>query len=122
MGKSLDTDETLVDLGGDYHDFEVDVAALSGYQLFAFSCTTAWGKATLKQKLFEVLIRGRQLGGDEARIALVTTAKEPKYNVAHALQQELQTSWRPANTIKVFTPENNPRLQEALKNWIKRGV
>lgn len=122
VGKSLDTDESFVTSGSDAHDFEVDVVALSGYQLFAFSCTTGWGKATLKQKLFEALIRGRQLGGDEARIALVTTAKERDYNIAQALEQELQSSWRPANTIKVFTPENNPKLQEALKSWIKRGV
>jgi len=51
--------------------FEFDVVFLRGYQLFAISCTTISEYKTCKQKLFEAQLRARQLGGDEARIALV---------------------------------------------------
>lgn len=52
--------------------FEFDVAFLRGYQLFGISCTTSDRHALCKQKLFEASLRARQLGGDEARIALAS--------------------------------------------------
>src|SRR5216684_6429546 len=51
--------------------FEFDVAAMRGYQLFALSCTTSAEKGLCKHKLFEAYVRARQMGGDEARVALV---------------------------------------------------
>lgn len=60
-----------------YDRFEFDVAFMRDYQLFALSCTTASDKATCKQKLFEAHLRARQLGGDEARIALVCLNNNP---------------------------------------------
>jgi len=51
--------------------FEFDVAFLRGYQLFGISCTTSSDHKKCKQKLFEAQLRARQLGGDEARVALV---------------------------------------------------
>lgn len=51
--------------------FEFDVAFLRGYQLFGISCTTSSDHKMCKQKLFEAELRAKQLGGDEARVALV---------------------------------------------------
>ncbi|MGH9853910.1 MAG: hypothetical protein ACREBD_29045, partial [Blastocatellia bacterium] len=57
--------------------FDLDVIALRGYQLFGFSCGTdrdddkTGGRGRLKHKLFEAATRARQLGGDEAGAALV---------------------------------------------------
>jgi len=51
--------------------FEFDVAFLRGYQLFGISCTTSSDHKICKQKLFEAQLRAKQLGGDEARVALV---------------------------------------------------
>ncbi|MGB7712169.1 MAG: DUF1887 family CARF protein [Microcoleus sp.] len=65
--------------------FEFDVAFLRGYQLFAISCTTSADHKLCKQKLFEAHLRAKQLGGDEARIALVCCYdQDPNY-----LKQEL---------------------------------
>ncbi|MDF0556435.1 DUF1887 domain-containing protein [Kamptonema sp. UHCC 0994] len=51
--------------------FEFDVAFLRGYQLCGISCTTSPDHKKCKQKLFEAQLRVQQLGGDEARVALV---------------------------------------------------
>lgn len=67
--------------------FEVDVFALRGYQLFAVSCTTDVKKKPCKQKLFEIVHRAKQLGGDEARIGLVCMA-EP--NTVNEIENELK--------------------------------
>ena len=58
--------------------YELDVVGIRGYQLFAISCSTSGGFDT-KQKLFEVAMRARQLGGDEARIALVCMSDKPSH-------------------------------------------
>lgn len=58
--------------------FEIDVIALRGYQLFAFSCGTDSKRGPLKTKLFEAYFRARQIGGDEARVALVCTHSDPE--------------------------------------------
>lgn len=65
--------------------FEFDVAFLRGYQLFAISCTTSAEHKLCKQKLFEAHLRAKQLGGDEARIALVCCYDYP----TDQLKQEL---------------------------------
>jgi hypothetical protein len=47
--------------------FEMDVAALIGYQLIGVSCTTYDSKAPCKNKGFEVIHRTRQIGGDDIK-------------------------------------------------------
>jgi hypothetical protein len=74
-----DIDQTgqavLTDLGINYTatkpNFEFDVAATRGYRLFALSCTTSSDAGLCKSKLFEAFHRARQMGGDEARVALL---------------------------------------------------
>jgi hypothetical protein len=98
-------------------DFDLDVAALHGYQLFAFSCgvlSKPNEKGELKLKLFEVFVRARQLGGDEARVALVSASPDPK-----ALQSEIRNEFDPEGHIKVFGQADLKDLKAALASWIK---
>lgn len=49
--------------------FEMDILVINGYQICGISCATGDG---LKAKGFEVILRSKQLGGDEAKSVLVT--------------------------------------------------
>ncbi|MCS6847940.1 MAG: hypothetical protein RMN52_09520 [Anaerolineae bacterium] len=99
-------------------ELDLDVAALLGYQLFAFSCGTADGKgakAQLKHKLFEVVLRARQLGGDQARVALVSVYTDPA-----GLQAEARQQIDPDNQaqIRVFGCAHLADLAAHIEQWI----
>ena len=118
---------------GSKRDFEFDVAAMRGYQLFALSCTTGSRKAELKRKLFELLIRASQMGGDEARAALVCCAPPQKAplgsdnntiqyhtnNCPEKILQEVEESWDVKGKIKIFGEEHLENLQENLLQWFE---
>lgn len=95
-----------------YPKFEFDVAFILGYQLFAISCTTTDSKSLCKQKLFEAYIRARQLGGDEARVALVCCYDKPRI-----LEEELINTIADPK-IKVFGREDLPKLASQISKWI----
>jgi Card1-like endonuclease family protein len=94
--------------------FDVDVVALRGYQLFAISCSTDAGKGLLKSKLFEAYIRARQLGGDEARTALVCCSSKPE-----EIEQEMRRDVDPEGRIRVFGQSHLPDIRTHLINWIR---
>ena len=77
-------------------DFEFDVVAIRHYQLYAFACTLDRGRATCKSKLLEAVARARQLGGSEARVALVCSIDD-----APDLENEVESLVRD-NQVKVF--------------------
>ncbi len=95
-------------------EFEADVIALRGYQLFYFSCYTGSEKDKSKQKLFEAMRRAAQLGGDEAKVALVCASDQRV-----KIRQECETDWQMENInrIRVFGREDLPRLAESLRDW-----
>jgi hypothetical protein len=96
------------------YDFEFDVAAMQGYQLYAVSCTRSADKSICKSKLFEAYVRAAQLGGDEAKVGLVCC------NSSSAnLQRQVQEFWR-ANKgrIRVFGPDDITRLPERFDDWL----
>jgi hypothetical protein len=100
--------------------FEFDVVAMRGYQLFAFSCTTESGNESggtwlLKQKLFELCIRARQMGGDEACAALVGCMEQEK---ADKLEQEVRSAIGPEVHIRVFGREQLANLSQSIASWI----
>ena len=97
-------------------EFEADVIAVRGYQLFYLSCSTASEKSKLKPKLFEALERATQLGGDEAKIGLVCNSDSPV-----KLRQECEADWESfaSNQIEVFGREDLPILADELKRWFK---
>jgi len=95
-------------------NFEFDAAAIRGYQLFGFSCTTA-GKDLTKSKLFEAYIRARQLGGDEARVGLVCSADDPG-----RLERQLQSDFvDTSRQIRVFGRPHLADLAEHVAAWIQ---
>ena len=99
--------------------FEFDVVAMRGYQLFAFSCGTARGggaKSELKRKLFEAVIRARQMGGDEACVALVCCHQDPAI-----LQAETRNLFLDPDDerIKVFGQPHLTHLKKHIEEWIK---
>ncbi len=66
-------DEILWNVKGFFadRDFEIDVMALRGYQMFVFSCTSDDNLRVCKQKAFEVNYRAVQMGGEHAKSVLV---------------------------------------------------
>lgn len=93
-------------------DFEIDVAAMRGYQLYALSCYTGSVKAQCKQKLFEVFTRARQLGGDEAKAALVCCFDDPRL-----IEEEVGEVWDVAGRVKVFGRADLNTLGDQLEKW-----
>ena len=115
-------------------DFEIDVIAMRGYQLFALSCSTGTGKSFLKHKLFEAYIRARQMGGDEAKVALVCRApsktapsdanseliKKHADNCPERIQMEIEEKWDvKGKKVVVFGEEHLADLKNHLTAWFK---
>ncbi len=92
---------------------ELDVAALSGYQLFALSCMVTDRTQSAKDHLMETFVRARQLGGDEARFALVCCYDQPQ-----ALQAEISEAWDAQGKIRVFGREHLLDLPQHFRDWI----
>lgn len=102
--------------------FQFDVAFMRGYQLFAISCTTDATKKLCKSKLFEAYIRAQQLGGTEARVALVCCSNTKDIV---ALRSEITNVFSPEpdakskdKKIAVFGREHLINLSEEIINWI----
>lgn len=95
--------------------FEFDVAFIKGYQLFAISCTTSSNKARCKQKLFEAHLRARQLGGDEARVALVCCFDTPEW-----IKDEVRFAI-PDKKIEVFGRQDLATIADGIADWIDRN-
>lgn len=98
-------------------EFELDVIAIRDYQLYGFSCGTdsdsnSGGRGHLKLKLFEAYVRAQQLGGDEARAALVCAADDPT-----GLEAEMRRDLSPH--IKVFGRKHLANLATEFACWIQ---
>ncbi len=68
------------------NNFELDVILLHGYQLTGISCATSSDKKQCKHKGFEIILRIRQIGGDEAKAIVATGMKS---NDTRLVQKEL---------------------------------
>ncbi|MFN3982349.1 MAG: hypothetical protein ACK4SA_18385 [Caldilinea sp.] len=99
-------------------DFEFDVVAMRGYQLFAISCANSKDKGTIKLKLMEAYVRARQMGGDEARVAVVcrAPANDP-LSSPRRIEQEMMEQLGADGKIRVFGAEHIAQLQTHLLNW-----
>lgn len=95
-------------------EFNLDLAAMCGYQLFAISCIATHRAQKAKEHLFEVFVRARQLGGDEARFALVCCVDPPG-----PLQQEVMQTWDAEGRIRVFGQRDLLSLVDCLKDWFR---
>lgn len=113
--------------------FEIDVAFMRGHQLFAISCSTAMplkkeGEQKLnnhyfKNKLYEAYIRARQLGGDEARVALICCANGKEVNelrteITNVFQPDSEKDNQKDTKLTVFGREDLLNLSEKISEWI----
>lgn len=98
--------------------FEFDISFLRGYQLFGISCATSAKRADCKRKLIEADLRVKQLGGSEARTALVCCYKD-----AEDLKEEIRLMGIDPK-IEVFDRSNlDPdRFSTKLEAWIQRNI
>ncbi len=94
--------------------FQIDVAVMRGYQLFALSCGVTTVPQRAKLKLLEIYTRARQIGGDEARVGLVCAVDDPR-----GLEQEIAREWDAGNRVRVFGIWQLPDLQAHLKTWFE---
>ena len=78
---------------------EIDVAVIRGHRSYFISCTTDATTSVCKSKLFEVVVRSGQLGGDLARAALVCLAD---HGTVEKLQADIDDLWGATNTTRVF--------------------
>lgn len=76
-----------IDKDGWTNEFQIDVILLKGYQLIGISCTTSQEKPLCKNKGFEIILRTRQIGGDEAKSILVALVDD---STKKTLKEELQ--------------------------------
>jgi hypothetical protein len=97
--------------------FEFDVAFVKDYQLFALSCTTDASKSLCKSKLFEAYIRSRQLGGEQARVALVCCYDKPK-DLADEMKVDSEVDKKDPKIV-VFGCKELDNLHVHIKNWIE---
>lgn len=95
-------------------DFEFDIGLMYGHQFFGISVTTDDTKPLCKSKLLEAVVRTEQLGGAEARCALVCCAND---EIVDKLKDEVQGL--PNETlIRVFGAQQIDQLAEHLDQWI----
>lgn len=107
--------KALVNSQNQKKNFELDIAAMRGYQLFAISCIASnHADGETKKHLFEVYVRARQLGGDEARIALVCCVEHPDL-----VRKEIESSWDAQGKIRVFGRCDLPNLAKGLAAWFE---
>lgn len=82
--------------------FQLDVILMNGYQLIGISCTLD-EKKHVKNKGFEIIMRTRQIGGDEAKAVLITRAKNTdKEKTVDMLQEELRLETGGSDNILVL--------------------
>ena len=103
-----------VPLSGTKDGFQFDVAFTRGYQLFAISVSTTSDRKLCKSKLFEAYLRARQMGGDEARVALVCCTNEPD-----TLKAEM--ALLDDKKIAVFGRDDLIDLSGKIEEWIKQS-
>jgi len=100
--------------------FELDIAFIKGYQLFAISCTAKIGKSDCKEKLFEAYLRAKELGGDEARVALVCCYYDKKNNDddPQKIEDELARFGTSDPKVKVFGRKHLANIGDEIANWV----
>jgi hypothetical protein len=98
---------------------ESDVIALRGYQLFYFSCFAGDDRGKAKLKLLEAMIRAAQLGGDEARVALVSCVDQKKVD---GLGKEVEKEWEKKGQVKVFGNSDLEKLSARLEAWFNKPM
>jgi hypothetical protein len=99
---------------GEEMNFELDLAAIYGHQLFAISCIASdRSGGETKKHLMEAYVRAQQLGGEEARVALLCCADN-----ADEIARELKQEWHVDKHVKVFDRRSLYDLKGGFRSWI----
>lgn len=93
-------------------DFEFDVVGMRGYQMFALSVTSSGDAKLCKKKLLEAIVRAEQLGGSEARVALICCVDQPE-----SLRQQVNELFHQTR-LRIFGRTQLLDLPQLLKDWI----
>ncbi|MFB8787647.1 MAG: DUF1887 family CARF protein [Potamolinea sp.] len=93
--------------------FELDIAFIKGYQLFAISCTVSPKDEVCKKKLFEAYLRAKELGGDEARVALVCCSANP-----NKIEEDMARFGTRDPKVKVFGRSHLANLADEIVAWV----
>jgi len=96
-------------------DFDLDVVAMVGYQLFAISCISTATASNAKEHLLEAFVRARQVGGDEARVAVVCRVKNAPLLEREIEREEEETLGK----VRVFGEQQLLGLAGQLRAWIQ---
>lgn len=100
--------------------FELDVVAILGYQIVVVSCTLETGNALIKQKGMEVLLRARQLGGDEAQAIVLCGANSDN---AQRLEGELYDEVGSAGApLRVWGTDKWRELSNNFHNYLRNDL
>ena len=100
--------------------FELDVVALLGYQIVVVSCTLETGNAAIKEKGMEVILRARQLGGDEAQaIVLCKGYPDTAQRVGKELYDEVGSTGAP---LRVWGTDRWSNLQDEFERYLKNDL
>lgn len=99
-------------------NFQLDLLLIKGYQLVGISCTTSSVKKVCKGKGFEIFLRTKQIGGEEAKAILVTRASD---GTRRQLEAELQVDTGGAEHIIVLGEDHlKPKiLFDRINKFIK---
>lgn len=89
--------------------FELDVVAVLGYQVVVISCSVTSRISTVKQKAMEAYHRARQLGGAEARAAVLCLAT---YEDAERVEKELEDETGTERPLQVWGREKGSRSRQ----------
>lgn len=98
-------------------EYEIDIAAMQGYRLYAISCTTDDDPGMCKLKLFEAYVRARNMAGDEAHVGLVCMVDKPEN-----LERQVSRSWDAEGKVRVFGRRHLPNLPDHLADWFIGAV
>ncbi|MBN2281006.1 MAG: DUF1887 family protein [Candidatus Marinimicrobia bacterium] len=79
---------------------EIDIVMTNGYQLVGTSCTTSEKMSICKSKGFEVILRSKQIGGDESKAILMCGIKDE--SKIKQLEQDLTLATGNIGNIKVI--------------------
>lgn len=97
--------------------FELDVVAILGYQIVVVSCTLETKKPLIKQKGMEVLLRARQLGGDEAQaIVLCRANSRDTQRIEGELHNEVGSAGAP---LRVWGTDKWRNLSDHFNNYLR---
>lgn len=114
---SINFEPLIIDKTTKNTNFEIDVMAILGYQLLCISCTTDDNRARVKLKGFEILHRARQIGGDEARVILLSRLPEGKdTELENDLHKDIGSEDRP---LTVWGRDKWTNLQCYFANYLQ---